>query len=50
VVTEKEEVPRALLIRDLEPVMGLELMVKHRSIDISSGKLKNLTNGSSKLC
>jgi len=50
VVTEKAEVPQAVLIRALEPLVGLELMAQHRSIDLSLGKLKNLTNGPSKLC
>ncbi len=50
VVTEKAEVPQAVLIRALEPNVGLELMAQHRRIDLSSGKLKNLTNGPSKLC
>jgi DNA-3-methyladenine glycosylase len=50
VVTEKKDLARAVLIRALEPVDGLELMAKRRRLDISSGKLKNLTNGPSKLC
>ena len=50
VVTEKAEVPQAVLIRALEPSVGLELMAQHRKIDLSTGKLKNLTNGPSKLC
>ena len=53
VVTEKKDVPRAVLIRALEPLEGLESMAERRGIDISSGKLKdlrNLTNGPSKLC
>ncbi|MCZ3365593.1 MULTISPECIES: DNA-3-methyladenine glycosylase [Methanobacterium] len=53
VVTQKEGVPQAVLIRGLEPVKGLELMAKRRKIDISDNrksKLKNLTNGPSKLC
>ena len=50
VVTEKEEVPRAVLVRALEPIKGLQLMAQRRGIDLSLGKLKNLTNGPSKLC
>ena len=36
----------------MEPIQGLDLMVKRRNIDISTGlrsKFKNLTNGPSKL-
>ena len=53
VVTQKEDIPQAVLIRAVEPVEGLGLMAKRRKIDISDAKrskLKNLTNGPSKLC
>jgi DNA-3-methyladenine glycosylase len=51
VVTQKENMPQAVLIRALEPVEGLELMIRRRNIDISTkSKFKNLTNGPSKLC
>jgi len=53
VVTEKEKKPQAVLIRGLEPSKGIELMARRRNIDLSNGnmfKLKNLTNGPSKLC
>jgi DNA-3-methyladenine glycosylase len=51
VVTQKENIPQAVLIRALEPVEGLELMIRRRNIDISTkSKFKNLTNGPSKLC
>ena len=53
VVTQKENTPQAVLIRALEPVEGLELMARRRKIDITDikkSKLKNLTNGPSKLC
>jgi DNA-3-methyladenine glycosylase len=53
VVTQKENLPQAVLIRALEPVESLELMARRRKIDISQdslSKLKNLTNGPSKLC
>ncbi|MDD1775274.1 MAG: DNA-3-methyladenine glycosylase [Methanobacterium sp.] len=60
VVTEKENQPRAVLIRALEPIQGLELMARRRNIKLTaddmktadkiSKKLKNMTNGPSKLC
>jgi DNA-3-methyladenine glycosylase len=53
VVTQKEGMPQAVLIRAVEPLKGLKLMARRRNIDISDGrksKLKNLTNGPSKLC
>ncbi|MFH1473620.1 MAG: DNA-3-methyladenine glycosylase [Candidatus Aenigmatarchaeota archaeon] len=45
VVTEREGVPSAVLIRALEPLEGIELMKKRRGKD----KLKDLTNGPGKL-
>jgi DNA-3-methyladenine glycosylase len=53
VVTQKENMPEAVLIRALEPLEGIELMSKRRKIDLTDGKrskFKNLTNGPSKLC
>jgi DNA-3-methyladenine glycosylase len=53
VVTQNEGVPQAVLIRAVEPLEGLELIALRRKIDISEGKkskLKNVTNGPSKLC
>ncbi len=53
VVTRKEGIPQAVLIRAVEPLEGLELMARRRKKDISVGKiskLKILTNGPSKLC
>ncbi len=51
VVTQKKNMAQAVLIRGLEPLEGIELMIKRRNIDISTkSKFKNLTNGPSKLC
>ncbi len=51
VVTQKEDMPQAVLIRAVEPVEGVELMIRRRKIDISrKSRFKNLTNGPSKLC
>ncbi|MGZ7119494.1 MAG: DNA-3-methyladenine glycosylase, partial [Methanobacterium sp.] len=51
VVTQKENIPQAVLIIAMEPVEGIELMVRRREIDVSTkSKYKNLTNGPSKLC
>jgi DNA-3-methyladenine glycosylase len=53
VVTQKENMPQAVLIRAIEPIDGIELMTRRRKIHISKGarnKFKNLTNGPSKLC
>ena len=50
-VTQKENMPQAVLIRAIEPIEGIELMIHRRNIDISTkSKFKNLTNGPSKLC
>jgi len=45
-VTEKEGFPAAVLIRAIEPVQGLDLMMKRRK----TKKMKNLTSGPGKLC
>ena len=50
VVTEKEGVPGAVLLRALEPVEGIPLMARRRGICPSKPKdLRNLTNGPGKL-
>lgn len=52
VVTEKKNMPHAVLIRALEPIKGISIMAIRRRIDPSESrsKLRNLTNGPSKLC
>ncbi len=51
IVTQKKGMPEAVLVRALEPVIGLELMAKRRGFDdLNSKNLKLLTNGPSKLC
>jgi len=51
VVTEAEDLPRAVLVRALEPVKGKQLMAQRRHIPpLKSSNLNNLTNGPVKLC
>lgn len=54
VVTQKENVPEAVLIRALEPVEGLDRMANNRFKksynDLTKTEIKNLTNGPGKLC
>ena len=45
-VTERKDHPAAVLIRAVEPVMGLELMRARRQLD----KLRDLASGPGKLC
>ncbi len=49
VITEPEAIPCAVLIRQLYPIDGIELIVENRKIR-KSKKPKNLTNGPGKLC
>ena len=49
VVTEKEGVGHAVLLRAIEPVEGIELMRKNRGFSTDKPD-KNLTNGPAKLC
>ena len=50
VVTEKEGVPGAVLVRALEPLKGLSLMARRRGISLGREKdLRNLANGPGKL-
>jgi len=45
IVTNKPNIPQAVLIRAVEPKFGLNIMIGNRNTD-----LKNLTNGPAKLC
>jgi len=49
VVTEPEGMPCAVLIRQLYPIDGIEIMRKNRNVKIGKN-YKNLTDGPSKLC
>jgi DNA-3-methyladenine glycosylase len=40
--------PEAILVRALEPVLGVDIMTKRR--DVSNPNITNLTNGPGKLC
>ena len=46
IVTEKEGLPAAYLVRALEPLHGIGEMEKRRGV----GDIRNLTNGPAKLC
>lgn len=54
VVTQKEGIPEAVLIRALEPVEGLDIIANERfkkNYDaLTKTQIKNLTNGPGKLC
>lgn len=47
VVTESEGIADAILIRAVEPILGIELMKERRGSKVAE---KNLTNGPGKLC
>jgi DNA-3-methyladenine glycosylase len=47
IVVAKEGEPHAVLIRAIEPVAGVELMARRRSVDPSK---RELTNGPGKVC
>lgn len=49
VVTEVKHIPGAVLIRKLEPVLGIEEMMTNRKI-FDAKKIKNLCDGPGKLC
>ncbi|MBV7272392.1 DNA-3-methyladenine glycosylase [Clostridiaceae bacterium UIB06] len=54
VVTQKEGIPEAVLIRALEPVNELDIIANERFKknykDLTKTQIKNLTNGPGKLC
>lgn len=54
IVSEKQGIPQAVLIRALEPITNTEFMAKIRFnkayADLSSRQIKDLTNGPGKLC
>jgi DNA-3-methyladenine glycosylase len=50
VVAGKEGVGEAVLIRALEPAVGIEVMKKNRKFGNSVGAIHSLTNGPAKLC
>jgi DNA-3-methyladenine glycosylase len=50
VVAGKKDSGEAVLIRAVEPVMGIEMLKRNRGIDKRAGKLYALTNGPAKLC
>jgi DNA-3-methyladenine glycosylase len=50
VVTEAEGKGRAILLRAVEPLEGIEVMRKNRSFDADRKDYWNLTNGPAKLC
>jgi DNA-3-methyladenine glycosylase len=50
VVTEEEGKGRAVLLRAVEPLEGIEVMRRNRSFDADRKDYWNLTNGPAKLC
>ncbi|MFX0027122.1 MAG: DNA-3-methyladenine glycosylase, partial [Candidatus Hermodarchaeota archaeon] len=49
VITEPEGIPCAVLIRQLYPIDGIEIMKENRNVKIGKN-YKNLTDGPAKLC
>ncbi len=49
VITEPEDMPCAVLIRQLHPIDGIDLMSKNRNVKIGKN-FRNLTDGPGKLC
>jgi len=50
VVTQPEGTAEAVLIRGVEPMKGVESMIKNRESENGKQKTENLTNGPAKLC
>lgn len=50
VVTEEEGIARAILLRAVEPIGGIEWMWKSRGLERTPRNETNLTNGPAKLC
>jgi DNA-3-methyladenine glycosylase len=54
VVTQKEEIPEAVLVRALEPIENLDIIANNRFKkdynDLTKTQIKSLTNGPGKLC
>jgi DNA-3-methyladenine glycosylase len=50
VVTGRQDVGEAVLIRALEPITGIEVMKRNRGLAKSVGATHALTNGPAKLC
>jgi DNA-3-methyladenine glycosylase len=53
IVTDKKGFPAAFLVRALEPIAGIDEMLKNRKISnagLGKDKLLSLTNGPAKLC
>ena len=48
IVSQKVGMPEVILIRALEPIEGIDIMMKRRKL--SNNDIINLTNGPSKLC
>ncbi|MFW9825029.1 MAG: DNA-3-methyladenine glycosylase [Candidatus Thorarchaeota archaeon] len=49
VITEAKSMPCAVLIREVFPIEGIEIIIKNRKIQVSKN-YKNLTDGPGKLC
>jgi len=50
VVTEREGKGMAVLLRAVEPVQGMEIMIRNRQLRESVGNKSNLCSGPAKLC